>query len=133
MNNPFTLSADGAVIHGEHFTVSNGFTKRVHDGVQLRYADLLAIEIVTRRPKRLFYALLLSASAFVIMEKLVDDFSTTHFVMVGLVICALVIVYAFSARKYAEITTMQGIYLIPIKRGDMEIQSAVSQLQGRIR
>jgi hypothetical protein len=40
--------------------------------------------------------------------------------------------YLFTGRNFVELTTMRGTYRIKVERGDNEIKSVISQLQGRL-
>lgn len=64
-NKPLTLSADGVTIHGKHLTVSNGFVTKAEGARHLRYSDLLSVELVKRRSKKVMYAVLLLASILI--------------------------------------------------------------------
>jgi len=58
---PLVLTAEGVLIQGKHYTVSNGFIRSAKGPRHLRYRDLLSAEIVRRRSKRAMYAVLLTA------------------------------------------------------------------------
>jgi hypothetical protein len=127
-----TLQASTFTISGNYLTISNGFTTRTYGDVQLRYADLLAVELVTRRSKRLFYAMLIVGGVFMLIERLADFLPPAFLAIPIIIVCAIGAAYLFSARQYIEITSMKGTYLIPVLPNDKEMPAIVTALQQRI-
>lgn len=60
-NKPIVLTAEGVLIQGKYYTVSNGFVRGAKGPRHLRYRDMLSAELVRRRSKRTMYAVLLAA------------------------------------------------------------------------
>jgi hypothetical protein len=132
MMTTISFRAKSFTISGEYLTVSNGFTTTAYGEVQLQYADILSAEVITRRPKRLFYALLFSAGVLVLIEGVAGVFSYALVILLGLLVCGMAAAYVFAASQFAEITTMQGTYRIPIPPGDAELHRGIDEIRHRI-
>jgi hypothetical protein len=128
MNKHFSLFNDRLTIQGEHYIVSNGFVSKQSGDVTLRYNDLLSVEIVKRRSKRVMYAMLLCAGLLLLIMN-VEFIPRAVYAVPAVLSCLFGAFYAFSVRQYVEITSMKGTYRIAAQRGDTEIESIVNQLQ----
>jgi len=56
--NSLTLLSDGVKIQGRYYTVSNGFISKEDGSVLIPYKDLLSVDYVKRRSKRIMYIVL---------------------------------------------------------------------------
>lgn len=66
MNNvSIVLSPDYVTIKGKYYTVSNGFISKAEGLVSLNYRDLLSVEVVKRRSKKIMYGVLLLGSILI--------------------------------------------------------------------
>jgi len=127
-----TLLRDCLNIQGEHYTVSNGFVKKVYGDVQLQYKDMLAVELVRQRSKKMMYTMLLPAGILVFAFDLESFVSMIIVAVLAIIICVMGLMHLFSVRQYVEFTSMKGTYRIAIERNDFEIESIITQLQKRI-
>jgi|GEM_PF-898586 len=57
-NNSLTLLSEGVKIQGRYYTVSNGFISKADGSVIIPYRDLLSVDYVKRRSKRIMYIVL---------------------------------------------------------------------------
>jgi len=58
-NDTLTLLSDSVKIQGRYYSVSNGFISKVDGSVLIPYKDLLSVEYVKRRSKRVMYIVLI--------------------------------------------------------------------------
>ena len=126
------LSDDSVQIQGEYYTVSNGFVIKMQGTIQLRYKDLLEVEFVMHRSKKLLYAMLIPAGIVTIVMNLGYFMLTIAIPLFVILMGVAGALYLFSARRYIEFTTMRGTYRIADWRGDSDIENTVAQLQRRI-
>ncbi|MFY9174156.1 MAG: hypothetical protein WAO24_02250 [Peptococcia bacterium] len=66
-NTTLTLSSDGVKIQGSYYTVSNGFTSKQDGSISIPYKDLLSVDYVKRRSKRIMYIVLLLGSLLILV------------------------------------------------------------------
>ena len=128
-NTKFTLIPGGIRISGEYYTVSNGLISKTHGKLHLHFQDLLAVEIVKRRSKKLVFAALILGSTLALFSNFGGIAALTITVAV---VCVILAVYLSSARRYVEITSMVGTYRIVVEHRDSEIEKVVQELQKRI-
>ena len=126
------LSKKHLTLAPPYFTLSNGFQTPAHTPITLPYTDLLTVEHVTRRSKKLLYAALTLGGVLV----LAMDFDSilSIFLLTGLavLVCIAGAVYWLSARTYIEITSMQGTFRIPVDREDKNAEVIVAGLRLQI-
>jgi hypothetical protein len=132
MQTNLALHLSGFTISGKYFTVSNGFFTRAHGEVKLHYADLLSVRFVRLRNKRLFYGMLLGGGVFVFVEQLAEFWTPATLSIPIIAICTFGALYLFSARRYVEITSMKGTFLVPLPPEDTELPAIATKLQKHI-
>ena len=130
-NHQLTLHPTHIKITGQHYTVSNGFAAKAHNEVTLPYSDILTVELVKRRSKKMMYVILI-LGAVLIFALDFDGIAPAFVIALTTIICAIGVVLLFSNRQYVEITSMRGTYRIAVSRGDAEAMGIVEQLQARI-
>ncbi|MCL2225495.1 MAG: hypothetical protein FWB96_11070 [Defluviitaleaceae bacterium] len=132
MNSTLTFSDKRVSISGEYYTVSNGFIAEARGEIQISYKDLLAVEFVKRRSKKVMYAMLFPAATLMFAWNLKEIVPFAAMAVLAMVVCFMAVVYLSSVRQFVEITSMKGTYRIPVPHGDSEMEVTVSQLQKRI-
>mgnify|MGYP000899226806 CR=1 FL=1 len=65
-NTTLTLSGDSVKIQGRYYTVSNGFTSKQDGSVSIPYRDLLSVDYVKRRSKRVMYIVFVLGSLLIL-------------------------------------------------------------------
>jgi len=131
-NKQVTLSGDCITIHGEHYTVSNGFVTKAYGEVNLRYRDLLAVEFVKHRSKKMLYAMMLPGGILVFSLNMDNILLVPILAVLTIIVCIMGIAYVFSSRQYVEFTTMRGTYRILVTSGNSEMERTVINLQKRM-
>ena len=126
------MSSDCIIINGEHYTVSNGFVTKAYGEVQIQYNDLLTVEVVKCRSKKLLYAMLIPTGIMILVLNMEGFLSIAIAAFLAIIICVFGILYAFSMRRFIEITSMRGTYRISMKYDDLELENIAVQLQQRI-
>jgi len=126
-----TLSDDGLTINGEHYTIFNGFMSKKYDKVHLRYNDLLAVEFVKYRSKKLMYSTLFLGGILIFVLDFADILPAPALTIITLIICIMGLLYLFSAEQFIELTTMRGTYRVASGK-DTETKRIVENLQARI-
>lgn len=66
-NTKLVLSGDSVQIQGKYYTVSNGFLSKQDGTVTIPYRDLLSVDYVKRRSKRIMYIVLLLVSLLILV------------------------------------------------------------------
>jgi len=132
VNNNLMLLDNCVNINGEYYTVSNGFVTKAYGEIQLRYKDLLAVEFVKHRSKKMMYAMLLPAGVLMFAWNLDGIVSIAIIAILAVIICFMAILYLSSVRQFVEFTSMKGTYRIAVQRDDTGMVTLVAQLQGRI-
>jgi len=125
----FAFMPDYLAISGEYSTISNGFATKLHSEMQLKYADVLAVDLKHYRSKSLLYATLGIGGIMALSTSYFGGLLIALFVVPT---CAFGIAYFLSARQYIEITSMRGTYRIAVQRGDERTLEAVRHLQERM-
>lgn len=64
-NTTLTISSDGVKVQGRYYTVSNGFTSKQDGSVSIAIKDLLSVDYVKRRSKRIMYIVLVLGSLLI--------------------------------------------------------------------
>jgi hypothetical protein len=132
------LMTDSIIIKGQHYKVSNGFLSKENGEKKLNIKDIISADWVKRRSKKAMYAVLLLGS---VLLAFVSRFGSWYkdedllAIAVGLavIICTAIVIYLFSVRRFAEITTMRGTYRVAVNRGDEgAVKAIVAQLRSRI-
>ena len=131
-NRQLVLLSDCVKICGEHYTVSNGFATKVFGEIQVRYSDLLTVELVRQRSKKMMYVVLLLGGVLLFMQSLDIIIATATMIALTALIIIIGAFYLVSKRQFVELTSMSGIYRIAVEREDSEIKNVVAQLQSRI-
>ena len=128
------LLSDRISISGEYFTVSSGFISKANGEIQLKYKDLLTVELVKRRSKKLMYVALFMGSilVFAVKFKLDAVIPMAYLIILTLIVCAAGIMYLVSVQRFVEITSMCGTYRIPVGREDFEMENVVMLLNKQI-
>ena len=128
-----TLLSDCLNISGEYYTVSSGFISRVHGEIRLKYKDLLTVEFVKHRSKKLMYAALFLGAILAFVSKLNKVIPITLFITIlTIIVCAAGITYLVSRQRFVEITSMCGTYRVAVGREDSEMENVVMRLKKQI-
>jgi len=133
INTRLSLLENCVVINGEYYTVSNGFISKTHGKIKLRYKDLLSVEFVKQRSKKIMYAMLLPAGLLMLAFNFEGFISVVIFAMLAIITSAIGVVYFFSARHFVEFTSMKGTYRIAVQTSDIEMEKIVVQIQKHIK
>ena len=110
----------------------NGFVTKAHGEVPIKYNDILAIELVKRRSKRVMYVTLFFGGILLIVSSFDSILSMIAFSLLAVLICIAGVVYLFTARHFVEFTTMRGTYRMAVDREDTEIEGIIFNIQKRI-
>ena len=132
MNNNLTLLDNSISIDGEHYTVSNGFVTKAYGEIRIRYKDLLAVEIVKQRSKKVMYTMLIPTGILLFVWNFESFIPMIPIAILAVIVCVMALMYFFSVRRFVEFTSMKGTYRIAVQRGDSEIETIITQLQSRI-
>ncbi|MCL1842971.1 MAG: hypothetical protein FWF79_04100 [Defluviitaleaceae bacterium] len=116
-------------IQGEYFTVNSGFISKVHGKLQLYYKDLIAVELVKRRSKKLMYVVLFLSGILMFLLNFQNIFSVALIFVFVILICAIGVIYFLSIRQFLEITSMKGTYRIAVKYEESEVKNITRKLQ----
>lgn len=65
-NTSLTLTSEGVKVQGRYYTVSNGFTSKQDGSVLIPYRDLLSVDYVKRRSKKVMYIVLVLGSLLIL-------------------------------------------------------------------
>jgi len=125
----FGFMPDYVAIGGEYSAVSNGFTTKLYGEMQLKYSDILAVDLKYYRSKTLLYATLCIGG---IMALSMSYFGGLLIAFLAVPTCGFGIAYLLSARQYMEITSMRGTYRIVVQRGDERVLEVVRHLRERM-
>jgi len=131
-NKKLTLLGEFVNISGEYFTVSNGFVTKAHGEIQIKYSDILAVELVKHRSKKVMYVTLFLGGILLLLSSFDSILPAIMFAILAVLICIAGVVYLFTARHFVEFTTMRGTYRIAVDREDMEMENTVANIQKRI-
>jgi len=126
------LTNDSIYITGEYNTVSNGFVTQGNGEVCLPLKELLAVELVKRRSKRLLYAVMVPAAVAAVALGVGE---TAGYAVVGacaVVVFALGLVYMASLRMFVEVTSMMGTYLVPVEGDVRKAEGVVGDIRKRM-
>ncbi|MCL2603219.1 MAG: hypothetical protein FWD90_01925 [Defluviitaleaceae bacterium] len=120
------------IIKEGHFTVNNGFITKSTGEAVVNYGDVLAVEFVKRRSKKVMYMSLICCGLMVLGMDYYKHLPTTIPIAVVAVVGILCFTFLFSVRRFLEITTMKGIFRVPISKHDDSIKTLVLQLRKHI-
>jgi len=120
-------------IHGEYYTVSNGFISKACGEIQINYSDLLSVEIVKKRSKKIMYTMLFPAGVLAFAWNFESILSVIVIAFLAVITCFIGAIYLFYVRQFVEITSMKGTYRIAVEHKDFEIKSVVADIQKQIR
>jgi hypothetical protein len=115
----------GVTIHGRHYAVQNNYQSIRHRQIYIPYKDLLAVDRIRRRSKKLFFVFILAGSIMTALVNLImrgfaftryiggEDVLVNIIVVLTIITASFMLAVAFSSRAYIELTFIGGIIRVP--------------------
>lgn len=111
-----TLVPDGININGKYFSVVSGYQSTHNGQVYIAYADLLAVDYICSRSKKILLAFVLVGSLVSVAVANIGILRLTgSSVFMGIVLLCLacLLAFVFSNQAYIEFTYIGGVVRVP--------------------
>jgi len=122
-----TPAETGIIIDGKYFTVVNGYQSTKYGDFFIEYKNLLSVDRVRRRSKKIFFAFILLGSMLIAAPPLFNILrqfayffgeTETEYVVIAIVIAVILCVafllsLLFSNRAYIEFIFIGGVIRVP--------------------
>ncbi|MCL2197607.1 MAG: hypothetical protein FWB80_01670 [Defluviitaleaceae bacterium] len=137
----FTFDAGGDLASTKERKIVNirdvtGVGYRLYDPLKyiiyavLLYSDILAVEIIKRRSKKVMYVALFLCGILTFAYN--ANVPTAILTVFAIIISAFAFMYLLSTQHFVEITSMQGTYRIAVDGNDSQVKNTVAELQNML-
>lgn len=99
-----TLTSDYVVFKGKHYRLMNWYIKKSTDGIAVSTKDILSIDFIKMRSKRVLILFVVFATIFLTYGKTLKVIEEGVYVML-LILCALsLLYYVFGVFRFCRVT-----------------------------
>ena len=142
--NNITLTTDGIAINAPYYAIINGYSYTKQEQFYIEYRNLLAVDRVRRRSKKVFFAFILFGSLLIAIVptisrwlRIANQLNITDSIpnilgsMVALCVVCL-IALALSNRPYIQFTFLGGVIRVPCGSiNKTEMTRLISEIHNR--